>query len=70
MRNRGGLRSLRGRARRAFFNEIAGGIVLGFALGGAMIGLALAGPIGALLGLGAGLAAGCSIAERNRFYRR
>jgi hypothetical protein len=42
----------------------------GFALGGAMLGYAWLGPLGVVVGLGAGIAAGGSIAEQGRFYRR
>ena len=36
----------------------------------AALGYSEMGVLGLLLGLGAGLAAGCSIVERGRFYRR
>ena len=38
-------------------------------LGGLVLGLACLGPIGAMAGLGAGIAAGGSFAASNRFYR-
>jgi hypothetical protein len=60
---------LRGRQKRAFFNEISGWLIGGIALGGAMVGYAWLGPLGAIIGLGAGIAAGGSIAENGRFYR-
>ena len=53
-----------------FFNHVSGGLVLGIALGAAVIGAAFFGPLGAFLGLGVGLMAGGSVAERGRFYRR
>src|SRR5207248_2756826 len=50
--------SLRGREKRAFFNKISGWLVAGFALGGVALGYAWLGPLGAAVGLGAGLMAG------------
>jgi hypothetical protein len=64
------LPSLEGREKRMFFNRASGGLVAGIALGGAVVGYGLLGPLGAILGLGAGLMAGGSTAERGRFYRR
>jgi hypothetical protein len=61
---------LRGREERAFFNEISGWMIAGIAVGGAMVGCAFLGPPGAVLGLGAGIAVGGSIAEKGRFHRR
>jgi len=61
---------LQGREKRAFFNEISGWMIIGFALGGAMIGYSWLGPLGVIVGLGAGIAVGGSIAEKGRFYRR
>jgi hypothetical protein len=61
---------LRGREKKAFFNEIASWMVLGFAIGGAMVGYSALGAVGVILGLGAGLAAGGSFAEKGGFYRR
>ena len=40
------------------------------ALAGAMIGYSWLGPLGVIFGLGAGIAAGGSTAEKGRFYRR
>jgi hypothetical protein len=60
---------LQGGEKREFFNEIAGWMVIGFALGGAMMGYALFGLLGAFFGLGAGLMIGARFAEENRFYR-
>jgi hypothetical protein len=62
--------ALKGREKRAFFNRVSGGMVLGSALGAAMIGYSWLGPVGAIFGLGAGIAAGGSIADKGRFYRR
>ena len=56
--------------KRAYFNRISGGLVLGMGLGGAMIGYTWLGVIGAVLGLGAGLGLGGSYAEKQRFFRR
>ena len=55
--------------KKRFFNEVSGGIVLAAALCGLLLGLACLGPIGAILGLGAGIAAGGSFARSNRFHR-
>jgi hypothetical protein len=62
--------TLRGREKRVFFNQLSGWMILGFALGGAMIGYAWLGPLGIVFGLGAGLMAGGSLAEKQRFFRR
>jgi hypothetical protein len=61
---------LHGREKKAFFNEIAGWGILGFALATAMYGFAQFGVLGAIFGLGAGIAAAGAFAERQRFYRR
>ena len=63
------LPGLEGAEKKGYFNELSGGIVLAVGLGGLLLGLALLGPIGAILGLGAGVAAGGSLASSNRFYR-
>ena len=64
--------SCRGSAapRKAFFNQVSGWIVLPFALGGAALGYQGLGVLGLILGLGAGLTAGCSFVEKQRFFRR
>jgi hypothetical protein len=62
--------TLRGHEKREFFNQISGWLLLGFGLAGAMLGHAWLGPLGAVFGLGGGLMAGGSIAEKGRFYRR
>jgi hypothetical protein len=59
---------LRGREKKAFFNSIAGWMVLGFAAGGAMIGYSWFGVLGAIIGLGAGIGVGGSTARKGRFY--
>jgi hypothetical protein len=64
------LPSLQGREKREFFNGVAGWLVAGIAVGGAALGFVCLGPLGAVLGLGGGLMAGGSFAERGRFYRR
>ena len=61
--------SLQGREKREFFNRVSGSLVASLALGGAAVGYAWLGPLGALLGLGGGLMAGGSVAERGRFFR-
>jgi hypothetical protein len=61
---------LQGSEKREFFNYISGSMILGCGFGGAMLGFAWFGVLGAVLGLGAGLAAGGSFAEKGRFYRR
>src|SRR5262249_31089712 len=63
------LPGLRGAEMRQFFNRACHWLILGFALGGAFIGFGLAGPLGGLLGFGAGLSPGAAIAERGRFSR-
>ena len=63
------LPALRGRQKRLFFNELAGSLVLPGALGGAVLGYQVLGVLGLILGLGAGLVAGCSVAEKARFHR-
>ncbi len=64
------LPGLRGREKRAFFNRIAGWMIIVFALEGAMVGYFWLGPLGAIVGLGAGIAAGIWFVEEMRFYRR
>jgi hypothetical protein len=61
---------LQGREKKEYFNTIAGGMILGFAIGGAWVGYAWSGVFGALIGFGAGLGAGGAFAEKGRFYRR
>jgi hypothetical protein len=61
---------MRGRERKAFFNQVSGGLVLGLGLGGALLGFSLLGLLGAPLGFAAGIAAGGACAEGQRFYRR
>ena len=63
------LPTLQGRQKRLFFNKVSGGMVLGLGLGGAVAGFAWAGLVGAVIGLGAGLALGGAFVERGRFYR-
>jgi hypothetical protein len=60
---------LRGREKRAYFNQVSKYLVAGSAASGAIAGFGLLGPLGALLGLGAGLVAGESMARKGRFYR-
>jgi hypothetical protein len=61
---------LSGPAKRAFFNDLSGRTVAGFGLAGAILGLVWLGPLGAILGLGAGLLAGGWFAGKGRFSRR
>jgi hypothetical protein len=61
---------LRGREKRDFFNDISAWLIMSIALGGAVVGFAWLGPIGAFLGMGAGLMAGGAITEKGGFYRR
>jgi hypothetical protein len=61
---------LQGCEKREFFNQIAAWMIIGFALGGAMVGYVWFGLLGAVFGLGAGIAAGGAVAEKGRFYRR
>jgi hypothetical protein len=61
---------MKGRERKAFFNQVSGGLVLGFGLAGALLGFSWLGLPGAVFGLGIGVAGGASFAERQRFHRR
>jgi hypothetical protein len=60
---------LKGRAKREYFNQVSSWLVTGSALGGAACGYTLLGVVGAVVGLGAGLVAGGSMAEKGGFYR-
>ena len=62
--------TLSGPAKRAHFNRLSDGMVVGFGLAGAILGLVWMGPLGAIPGLGAGLLAGGWFARRGRFFRR
>ena len=63
------LPGLEGHEKKRYFNEVSRGIVLAAGLCGAVLGLACFGWVGAILGLGGGVAAGGSFAESRRFYR-
>jgi hypothetical protein len=63
------LPGLQGPDKKRYFNELSGGIIVAAGLCGLLLGLACLGPFGAILGLGAGIAAGESFASSNRFYR-
>jgi hypothetical protein len=60
---------LLGREKREFFNGVARWLVAGLGLGGVVLGYAALGPLGALLGLAGGLAAGGRVAVEGRFHR-
>jgi hypothetical protein len=62
--------TLRGPAKRAFFNDLSGRTVAGFGPIGAILAFVWLGPLGALLGLGGGLLAGGWFARKGRFFRR
>ncbi len=64
------LPGLKGDARRQHFNAVSEGIVLTCGLGGAVLGLTCFGWVGAVIGLGTGIAAGGSLVESQRFYRK
>ena len=64
------LPGLRGAEKKRFFNDVSRGLPMGLGLGGALLGFAWLGPLGAAPGLGGGLMAGASLAERQRFFRR
>jgi len=64
------LPGLRGGEKKHFFNDVSRGLLLALGVGGAMLGYSCLGPMGAALGLGGGLAAGASAAEKQRFFRR
>ena len=61
---------MQGKERKQYFNGVSGWLVLGLGLGGAMVGYSWAGIVGAILGFGAGVTAGGTFVERQRFYRR
>jgi hypothetical protein len=61
---------LQGAAKKRFFNQISGGIVLSCALFGALLGYHGLGVLGVILGLVVGLAAGSALVQKGRFYRR
>ena len=62
--------TLRGPAKRAYFNGLSDWMVVGFGLAGAILALVGLGPLGAILGLGGGLLAGGWFALKGRFFRR
>jgi hypothetical protein len=62
--------SMQGQERKRYFNQVSAWLVLGLSIGGAMVGYAWAGIVGAVLGFGAGVTAGGTFVERQRFYRR
>jgi hypothetical protein len=63
------LPGLGGTAKKHHFNDVSRGIILAAGLCGAILGLICFGWIGAILGLGGGIAAGGSFAESQRFHR-
>jgi hypothetical protein len=60
---------IRGRDRRQFFNWVSGWLALCYGLLGAVFGCGMLGPLGAVIGLGAGLVLGANFLARNRYYR-
>ena len=64
------LPGLGGPEKKSFFNEVSGGIVVAGGACGLLLGLAWLGPLGAILGLGAGVAMTGSFVESNRFHRK
>ena len=60
---------LQGRAKREYLNGVSRWLVTGSAVAGALCGYGMLGVAGAVLGAGAGLMAGGTLAERGRFYR-
>ena len=63
------LPGLDGSAKKRYFNELSGWLVASAGMCGLVLGLACLGPLGAVLGLGAGVTAGCSFARTHRFHR-
>jgi hypothetical protein len=63
------LPTLRGRDRRRFFNRGAEWMALVFGALGALLGFGMLGPLGAFLGLGAGMVLAANFLVRNRYYR-
>ncbi len=63
------LPGLAGREKRAYFNALAGRLVVVLGLAGAVLGLCWLGPLGALPGLAAGVLVGARFAAKGRFYR-
>jgi hypothetical protein len=63
------LPGLEGPDKKRYFNELSQGIVLIAGFCGAALGLICFGWIGAILGLGGGVAAAGSIAQTHRFHR-
>jgi hypothetical protein len=61
---------LRGGEKREFFNRVSSYLIAAIGLVGTLLGYAWLGPLGAVLGLGGGLAAGGAYAEKERFLRR
>ena len=61
--------TLRGPAKRAYFNGLSDRMVVGFGLAGAILALVGLGPLGAILGLGGGLLAGGWFSRKGRFFR-
>jgi hypothetical protein len=63
------LPGIRGGDRRRFFNGVSGALTIWFGVLGAVLGFGMAGPLGILLGWGAGLVLGAGFLTRNRYYR-
>ena len=60
---------LAGEEKRQYFNEVSGGVVLAAGIFGAGLGYTLLGWLGGALGLAAGIWAGGSYVEKQRYYR-
>ena len=60
---------VRGRARRKFFNQLCTPVALACGLVAAMVGGELAGPLGAIIGLGAGFVVASEYLVQGRLYR-
>jgi hypothetical protein len=63
------LPGLEGPAMKQHFNEISSWMVVAAGACGAILGLGWLGPLGAIVGLGAGVVAGGSFVRSNRFHR-
>ena len=60
---------IRGRDRRRLFNDVSAWLTLGFGVLGAVLGGGMAGPLGVILGFGAGVMLGAKYLTRNGYFR-